>query len=127
MEASMRRFLFAAALLALMPSAANAAAWIAVCHGLDVQYAQTVGGTGYFHIGQGDGSYQTQRVSQSFYDGTTVCGAAVPNAPQVQEAIAQVCADKTKKTVSIIYKGEKKNPKLPDDAQLYCSATVTVH
>lgn len=123
----MRILFFVLALAALTPTPANAAAWVAYCFGRDAQYMQEIGGVGFFHIGQGDGTYETQRLNQTFYDGNVVCGMANPKAPQVSEQIAQVCADKTHKTIFVLYQGQGARGIPPKEPTPYCDAKITVH
>jgi hypothetical protein len=120
------RLLIAAAVLALSP-AAYAADWVAVCYGQDAQYMQTIGGAGYFHLGLGDGSYSTQKLHQTYYDGNMVCGSADPKAPESAEHVGMVCADITRKAITLMYKDDLSHGKSPKDAPVYCTARVSVH
>jgi hypothetical protein len=122
----MRRLILIAAFAVLMPGPANAAAWVAVCFGRDVQYTQDIGGVGYFHVGIGDGTYETQRLIQTYYDGNIVCAAADPKAQQISVQIGQICADKTRKVVTADFRSQAHTGP-SKDAQIYCDARVTVH
>jgi hypothetical protein len=128
----MRRLLFAVALAALATTSANAAKdakskdWVAVCtDGKDAQYTQTIGGVGYFHLGDDNGSYQTLRVSQTFYDGTAVCGAVDTKLPPGATPIGQVCANKSRETIYFKYR-DAKDTNLPDEkVGVFCKAMIT--
>lgn len=126
--------LFVLALAAVVPAAAQAAkdkdakTWVAVCmDGKDAQYTQIVGGTGYFHLGDDNGSYQTLRLTQTFYDGTAVCGAVDTKLPPGTTPIGQVCANKSRNTIYFKYR-EAKDTALPDEkVGVFCQAMVTVY
>ena len=121
----MRLMLLAAGLA--LTSAANAADWIAVCFGQDSQYTQTINGSGYFHIANGNGTYDTQKLVQSYYDGNIVCGTVDPKAPQAMSEVAEVCADKVKKTVTVMTLADDVGKKItPQNAHVYCSARIDV-
>jgi hypothetical protein len=122
----MRTLLLAAALAALT-SAANAEDWIAVCYGQDAQYTQTVGGKGYFHVANNNGTYDTQKLVQSHYDGNILCGTADPKAPRALSEVSEVCADKTKKTISVMFLSDTAHPVTPGNAKPYCAARVGVY
>ncbi len=119
---------------AMLSSAAPAAnktsagqTWIGVCYGEDTQYTQTVGGAGYFHVGIGNHRYDTQKLKQSYYDGTVVCAVPDPKAPRAESNVAEVCADRTKKTISVLYRnGTQTKTAVPHNAQLYCKARINV-
>lgn len=101
--------------------------WIAICLGEDSQYTQTLGGAGFFHVGNGDRTYQTQRLVQSQFDGNTVCAVPDPKAPRASTDIALICADRNTKTVSVIYGADAKNKAVrPSNAVPYCQARVDV-
>jgi len=122
----MRKFLLIAALAALTPAAANAATWVAICSdGKNVQYNQTIGGTGFLYLKTDTGIYQTARLSQTFFNRTAVCGAVYGNAPAGAEPITQVCINKSSKTIYLKYQ-----PPTPGSsvvgAGTFCPATVTV-
>ena len=129
------------AALAILTSTANAApkaaskpapapveqTWIGICFGEDTQYTQTVGGAGYFHVGNGDRTYDTQKLVQSFYDGTTICAIPDPKAPRATSAIAEVCANKTTKFISVLYQRDTVTKMvLPKNANPYCKARIDV-
>jgi hypothetical protein len=122
----MRLLLLAAAMTGLVTSA-HAADWIAVCYGQDSQYTQTIGGGGYFHVANNNGTYDTQKLVESFYDGNIVCGTADPKAPKALSEVAEVCADKTKKTVSVMTLADDVGKRItPQNARVYCSARIDV-
>jgi hypothetical protein len=101
------------------------ATWIAICLGEDSQYTQTINGPGYFHVGNGDRSYQTQKLVQSQFNGTMVCAVPDPKAPRASTDVALVCADRNSKTVSVMY-GHDIKPVTPANAQPYCQARIDV-
>ena len=121
------RSLIVLAAIALVSPGAYAADWVAVCYGQDAQYMQTVDGPGYFHIGLGNGTYSTQKLYQTYYDGNMVCGSADPKAPEASEHVAMVCADQKRKAITVMFKDSMKNGASPKDAPVYCSARVSVH
>jgi hypothetical protein len=108
---------------AAAPAADNAAPfWTAICRGeTDANYEQTVGGTGVFNTGNGDGSYATWTLHQTFYDGNTVCGAV-----KGSENLTQVCADNNRQVI-ILKTRDPKRPKAPMVAHDYCRALVKIH
>ncbi len=123
------RLLLAAAAFAAFSSAASAAEqnWIAVCFGEDAQYMQTIGGAGFFHVSNGDRTYDTQKLVQSFYDGNTVCSVPDEKAPRANSAVAEVCADKKAKTISVLYLRDTNAKRvIPKNATLYCKARIDV-
>ena len=121
----MRLLLLAAGLL--LTTAANAQDWIAVCYGKDSQYTQTIGGPGYFHVANNNGTYDTQKLVQSFYDGNIVCGTADSRAPTAMSEVAEVCADKVKKTISVMTLADDVGKKItPQNAREYCTARINI-
>jgi hypothetical protein len=122
----MRLMLLAAAGLVFTASA-NAGDWIAVCYGEDAQYTQTISGQGFFHVANGNGTYDTQKLVQNFYDGNVVCGVVDPKAPKAMSEVAEVCADKVKKTISVMTIADDVGKKItPQNAHVYCTARVDV-
>jgi hypothetical protein len=123
------RGLVLAAALAALSSAAQAAEqnWIAVCFGEDAQYMQTIGGKGFFHVSNGNRTYDTQKLVQSFYDGNMVCAIPDEKAPRANSGIAEICADKTAKTISVLYLRDTNAKRvIPKNATLYCKARIDV-
>ena len=121
------RVLLLAAGLAALTTAANAEDWIAVCYGQDSQYTQTVGGPGFFHVANNNGTYDTQKLVQTYYDGNVLCGTADSRAPRAMSEVAEVCADKTKKTISVMTIADDVGKKItPQNARVYCTARVSV-
>jgi hypothetical protein len=114
--------------LAKPPAKAPAKAettWISICFGEDAQYTQTINGPGFFHVGNGDRSYQTQKLVQSFYDGNMVCGVPDPKAARATTDIALICADKNTKMISVMYGRDKgSKPATPANALPYCKARI---
>jgi hypothetical protein len=123
----MRKLLLGAALAALMPSAANAATWVAQCMGgIDLQYNQTIGGKGFVHMQMGDGSYQTLPLTQTFYDKVAVCGAVDADAALASN-VAQVCANKSRDSIDLKYRDPKATGAPSLIVVEYCKATITVY
>ncbi len=130
----MRKLFLVVAVAALASVAAHAAketkakSWVAVCmDGKDAQYTQTIGGVGYFHLGDDNGSYQTLRLTQTFYDGTAVCGAVDTKLPAGTTPIGQVCANRSRNTIYFKYR-DAKDTTLPDEkVGVFCQAMVTVY
>jgi hypothetical protein len=137
-ETAMRLMFIAAVVAALCSETAWAAApakaaapaeenWIAVCFGEDAQYMQTIGGTGYFHVGNGDRTYDTQKLVQSSFDGNVVCAVPDPKAPRAMSDIALICADRNAKTVSVMYRRDTQTKMVrPSNADPYCRARIDV-
>lgn len=107
--------------------AAKQDTWFVICFGQDAQYTQVIGGAGFFHEGNGDRTYQTQKLLQSFYDGNTVCSIADPKAPQSSSGIAEVCVDRAAKTLSVLYTSDTNTKRvIPKNASPYCRAHIDV-
>ena len=123
----MRTLVLIAALAALSSAAQAEENWISVCFGEDSQYMQTVGGSGFFHVSNGNHTYDTQKLVQSYYDGNKVCAIPDEKAPHANSDIALICADKTTKMVSVLYRRET-NTKMarPSNALPYCRARIDV-
>lgn len=131
------RPLFLAAAVLLLSTAAVAASkpaaqtkevtWIGICFGEDTQYTQTIGGAGFFHVGNGDRTYQTQKLVQSFYDGKTVCATPDPKAPRASSEVAEVCANLDTKYISVLYQRDTQTKMvIPKNALPYCKARIDV-
>ncbi len=121
------RLLILALTLAGLGASAQAADWIAVCYGQDAQYTQTINGSGFFHVANGNGTYDTQKLVQIHYDGNQVCAVADPKAPKAMSEVAEVCADKTKKTISVMTIADDVGKKItPQNAHVYCNARVDI-
>ena len=113
---------------AAKPAAAAAeTTWIAICFGEDTQYTQTINGAGFFHVGNGDRTYDTQKLVQAQYDGNTVCAIPDPKAPRAASDIAMICADRNTKMVSVLYRRDT-NTKMvrPSNTLPYCKARIDV-
>jgi hypothetical protein len=123
----MRALVLVAALAALSSAAQAEDNWISVCFGEDAQYMQTIGGKGFFHVANGDRTYDTQKLVQSFYDGNKVCGIPDEKAPRANSDIALICADKTTRMVTVLYRRDT-NTKMvrPANALPYCKARIDI-
>lgn len=101
--------------------------WIAICFGQDAQYTQTINGAGYFHLGTGQRSYQTQKLVQTQYDGNQVCAIADPKAPHADSNVAMICADRAAKTISVMSDSTAETKKvLPQNTTVFCTARIDV-
>jgi hypothetical protein len=101
--------------------------WIAICFGEDAQYTQTINGAGYFHLGTGQRSYQTQKLVQSQYNASMVCAVPDPKAPHADSNVALVCADLTAKTISVMSQSTAETKRvLPQNATVFCKARIDV-
>jgi len=117
-------FLAAAAILVAGPAMAQQT-WIAACQGgKDAQYTQTVDGQGSFNIANGDGTYATVPVKQTFYNGAIVCGAT---GAKGESQIAEVCADTNRNVIAVMSTAQISKGVLPENATIYCEASVSVH
>lgn len=109
------------------PAKAAEATWIAICFGEDAQYTQTIGGAGYFHLGTGQHSYQTQKLVQTSYDGNQVCAVADPKAPHSDSNVALICANLANKTISVMSDSTAETKKVePKNATVFCTARIDV-
>lgn len=121
-----------AAIAAIQPAAAAAATKaektvIAICFTEDTQYTQTIGGQGFFHVSNHNGTYDTQKLVQTVYDGTTVCAVPDPKAPRANSDIAMVCANLKDKMVSVLYRRDTQTKMVrPANALPYCKARIDV-
>lgn len=122
----MRRFLIAAVLAAaVLPSAASAATWVAICSdGQNIQYNQTVGGAGFLYMKTPLGIYQVARLNQTFFNSIAICGAVVGNSSGAP--ITQVCANMDRKIIYLKYQNPTVAGSPIVDAGTYCKATVVV-
>ena len=121
----MRAILLCAAAIVTATPALAQQAWIAACQGgKDAQYTQTIDGTGYFNVANGNGTYTTIPVKQAFYDGDVVCGLTGADQPP---QIGEVCADRKRNAIAMMTKAEMRDGDNPEIAPIYCSARVSVH
>ena len=113
------------AVLAISPLPAYAGdVWSATCTDVgSVQYMQTIGGDGFLHLGNPDGSFSTIKLKQSYFDGKVVCGntASKPEPKQ----IAGICADNEAQKIRLIY-GVQINHVKPNAVASYCNAQVSI-
>ncbi len=108
--------------------AAAEATWIVVCFDQHAQYTQVLGGAGFFHVANDDHrTYDTQKLVQSTFDGNTLCAIPDPKAPKAASGVAEVCADRNGKMLSVLYVKETATKRvLPKNADPYCEAHVDV-
>jgi hypothetical protein len=126
----MRRFLFAVAVAGLLPTAANAVTWVAVCNdGQHVQYNHTAGGPGllYFSNAATHG-LQIARLDQTVENRSMVCGAVTGNSPPgLVPPLSQVCINFVPKTISLAWH-DPTHPNVPtQNLGVFCKATITAH
>jgi len=121
----MRWILVVVAMIATAEAASAQQVWISACQdGKDAQYTQTIDGKGSFNLPNGDGTFTVIPVKQSFYNGAIVCGSTgVQNASQ----IGQVCADTNRNVIAVMSSTDIAKHLAPQDAAIYCSASVSVH
>ena len=101
--------------------------WIAICFGEAAQYTQTINGPGYFHLGTGQRSYQTQKLVQTVYDGNKLCAVADPKAPHADSNVAMICVDRAAKTISVMSDQTAETKKvLPQNTTVFCTARIDV-
>lgn len=110
--------------LALTAPAEAGAVWSASCTGMDVQYLQTIGGDGFLHLGNPDGSYTTIKLKQSYFNGKVVCGTSGKAGPN---QIAAVCADNQAQVIRLVYGSQVAKGIKPENTATYCEAQVTVN
>ena len=123
----MRKFLLLAALAASMAAAANAATWVATCtDGKNIQYVQTEAGVGFLYLKTGRDFFQTARLSQTSFDGTTICGTVQANAPAGAEPITQVCTNKSRQVIYLKYRDPSVPGSSVHDTGTFCAADVTI-
>jgi len=123
----MRKLLLIAALAASTATVANAATWVATCtDGKNVQYVQTIDGVGFLYLKTSKDFFQTARLAQSSFDGTTICGTVQGNAPVGAEAVTQICASKSSQTVSLKYRNPSVKADTMHEAGTFCAANVTI-
>lgn len=122
----MRMVLLVAAMAASTSAAANATTWVASCNdGKNIQYVQTIKGSGFLYLKTAADYFQTARLAQSFESDTVLCGAVLANTNAGNPPVTQICIDKSRRTISLKYR----NPASPSaeavDAGVFCPATVT--
>jgi len=106
---------------------AGDATWIAICIGEDAQYTQTINGAGYFHLGTGERSYQTQKLVQTSFDGNKVCAIADPKAPHADSNVALICIDRAARTIALMSDSTAETKKVaPQNTTVFCTARVDV-
>ncbi|HUO99223.1 MAG TPA: hypothetical protein VMU01_11170 [Rhizomicrobium sp.] len=116
--------LLAAAAISAVPAFAARQTWIAACQGgQDTQYTQTLGGDGHLNIANGDGTYTTFPVKQAFNNGAIVCGTTGATG---KSQIAEVCADTNRDALAVMSPGQMARHLRPQDATIYCSASVSI-
>jgi len=126
----MRKWLFVSAVLVMVPTAANAATWIASCSdGQRLQYNQTVNGNGLLYLGANSGGVgltQMAVLKQISLTDTKICGAVNGN-PTVTGGVplSQLCADKLKKEITIKWQSPAPGTTMKEGH--FCAATVTIN
>lgn len=101
--------------------------WIAICFGEDAQYTQTINGAGYFHLGTGHRTYQTQKLVQTSFDGNQVCAVPDPKAPHADSNVALICANLTAKTILVMSDSTAETKRVtPQNATVFCTARIDV-
>lgn len=113
------------AILAACAPGAQAALWTAECHGGALQYQQITGAEGYIHLNQGNGTYETVKLKQTYDDGKIVCGSVAAKAGPNQ--IAAICADNDKQAIRIVTGAQFAKGLKPEKAPVYCQAIVNVN
>jgi hypothetical protein len=123
----MRKLFLIAALAASTAAAANAATWTATCNdGKNVQYVQTIDGVGFLYLKTSKDFFQTARLAQTSFDGTTICGTVTANAPADAEPVTEVCANKSSQVITLKYKDPDVKTSTMHDEGTFCAATVTI-
>lgn len=98
---------------------------IAICFGEDTQYTQTIGGRGFFHVSNQNGTYDTQKLVQSYWDGNMVCAVPDEKSPRANSDIALICANMKDKMVSVLYRRDTTTKMVrPSNALPYCKARI---
>ncbi len=121
MRASVLAIILAAASL----PAAQAGVWTAACTGQkQIQYVQTVGGDGYLHIGQSDGTFTSIKLKQNYFDGKIICGSTTTKAAPNQ--VEAICADNANQTIRLVYGSQYRKGVRPENVPAYCHAVVNV-
>ncbi len=122
----MRRLLCVMLVMAASVPAAQAGVWTAACSGQnEIQYQQTVNGDGYLHLGQGDGTFTTLKLKQTYYDGKMICGGTGGKAQANQ--IGAICADNANQTIRVEYGSQLAKGVRPEKAPVYCEAQVSIN
>jgi hypothetical protein len=121
----MRALIATAAFAAVMFPAKAADVWSATCTNVgSVQYMQTIGGEGFLHLGNPDGSFTSIKLKQSYFDGKVVCGATTAK-PGPKE-IGGICADNDAQKIRLIYGLQITSHIKPGAVASYCDAQVTI-
>jgi hypothetical protein len=121
----MRVFICATLLAAASVPAAQAAMWTAACTGQNqIQYVQTVNGDGYLHLGQGNGTFTSIKLKQSYHDDKMICGSTATKA--APNEVGAICADNDKQVIRIEYGSQLAKGLRPEKAPVYCQAVVNI-
>jgi hypothetical protein len=118
------RGLLVTLLLAAVPAQA-AGLWTSACQDRQIQYQQIVGGDGFIHADNGNGTYTTVKLKQSFSSVKMICGT-VPGKVADDET-ATVCADREHQTIRVLRGGDLKKGLKPDKSRELCQAVVNVN
>ena len=121
----MRFSLIVAAMVVTAQGASAQQVWISACQdGKSAQYTQTIDGAGHFNLPDGDGGFTTIPLKQTFYNGAIVCGSTgVQNASQIGE----VCSDTDRNVIAVMSPAQIARHLQPQDATIYCNASVNIH
>jgi hypothetical protein len=117
------RGLLATLLLVTVP--AEAALWTSACQDRQIQYQQITGGNGFIHADNGNGTYTTVKLKQSFASAKMICGT-VPGKVADDET-ATVCADREHQTIRVLRGADLKKGVKPDKSRELCQAVVNVN
>ena len=126
----MRAWILVSALTVMIPTAAQAATWIASCSdGQRLQYNQTVNGKGLLYLtatNGGVGTTQMAVLKQISISDSKICGAVEGN-PTVSGGapLSQLCADKLKKEITIKWQSPYTGALVKEGH--FCAANVTIN
>jgi hypothetical protein len=112
-------------LLLIAAPAQAAGLWTSACQDRQIQYQQIVGGDGFIHADNGNGTYTTVKLKQSYLKGKMICGT-VPGKVADDET-ATVCADQEHQTIRVLRGADVKKGTKPEKAIVLCSAVVNVN
>ena len=70
--------------------------------------------------------FQTARLAQTSFDGTTICGTVMANAPVGSEPVTQICTNKMRQIIYLKYRDPSAPASSVHDEGTFCAATVTI-